>query len=126
MEISRLSKPFVTWPKNMAQSRILMRSTPWGCMVPPVQVLPNEKAKWTELISFREHSPRLSGVVGGYVAANATLVDFVRSHASGFIFTTSLPPSIAAAAATSVRHVRDFGAPKRTKHQERATTLKKS
>lgn len=64
------------------------------------------------------------GVVGGYVAASATLVDFVRSHASGFIFTTSLPPSIAAAAATSVRHVRDFGAPERTKHQERATTLK--
>jgi len=64
------------------------------------------------------------GVVGGYVAANATLVDFVRSHASGFIFTTSLPPSIAAAAATSVRHVRDCGAPERTKHQERAATLK--
>jgi len=64
------------------------------------------------------------GVVGGYIAANATLVDFVRSHASGFIFTTSLPPSIAAAAATSVRHVRDCGAPERTKHQERAATLK--
>ena len=64
------------------------------------------------------------GVVGGYVAANATLVDFVRSHASGFIFTTSLPPSIAAAAATSVRHLRDCGAPERTKHQERAATLK--
>jgi 5-aminolevulinate synthase len=46
------------------------------------------------------------GTIGGYIAASRSLVDFVRSVGSGFIFTTALPPAIAAAAITSVRHVR--------------------
>ena len=46
------------------------------------------------------------GVIGGYVAASATICDFIRSFASGFIFTTSLPPVVAAGALTSVRHLR--------------------
>jgi 5-aminolevulinate synthase len=65
------------------------------------------------------------GVVGGYIAASQKLVDFVRSRASGFIFTTSLPPAVAAAAAASVRHVRDNGQEKRERHQERAAKLKR-
>jgi len=64
------------------------------------------------------------GVIGGYIAASASTVDFVRSCGSGFIFTTSLPPAIAAAALTSVRHV--SGHPElRVRHQERAASLKR-
>ena len=64
------------------------------------------------------------GVVGGYIASTAATVDFVRSCGAGFIFTTSLPPAIAAAALASVRHVSSH--PElRVRHQERAATLKR-
>ena len=63
------------------------------------------------------------GVVGGYIAGSAAMVDFIRSHASGFIFTSSLPPAIAAGARASIRHVKSAGT-LRERHQERARALK--
>jgi 5-aminolevulinate synthase len=64
------------------------------------------------------------GVVGGYIAGSAAMVDFVRSCGTGFIFTTSLPPAIAAGALASIRHVSSHP-DLRVRHQERAATLKR-
>ncbi len=64
------------------------------------------------------------GVMGGYIAADADLVDAIRSHASGFIFTTSLPPVLTAGALASIRWLKAHGEV-RARHQERAAALKR-
>ena len=63
------------------------------------------------------------GVIGGYVAASATICDFIRSFASGFIFTTSLPPAVAAGALTSIRHLK-VSSEERERHQNRVARLR--
>jgi 5-aminolevulinate synthase len=64
------------------------------------------------------------GVMGGYIAADAVIVDAIRSYASGFIFTTSLPPALTAGALASVRYLKAHDE-LRQQHQERAATLKR-
>ena len=64
------------------------------------------------------------GVVGGYIAGSAALCDFVRSYGTGFIFSTAMPPAVAAAALASVRYLKEHNEV-REKHQERAATLKR-
>jgi len=63
------------------------------------------------------------GTMGGYIAANKYIIDTVRSFASSFIFTTSLPPAIAAGALASVKHLKQSNL-ERMKHQENAEKLK--
>jgi 5-aminolevulinate synthase len=64
------------------------------------------------------------GVMGGYIAASADLVDAIRSYASGFIFTTSLPPALTAGAVASIRWLKEHNEV-RVRHQERAASLKR-
>lgn len=63
------------------------------------------------------------GTLGGYIAANANIIDAVRSYAPSFIFTTALPPTVAAGATAAVRHLKASGV-EREKHQRMAALTK--
>jgi 5-aminolevulinate synthase len=63
------------------------------------------------------------GTLGGYIAADAAIIDAVRSYAPSFIFTTTLPPMVAASACAAVRHLKASGA-ERARHQRMAALTK--
>jgi 5-aminolevulinate synthase len=63
------------------------------------------------------------GTMGGYVAGSSLMVDFLRGHAPGFIFTSSMPPFVAAGAMAAIRHLRKSRV-ERAKHQERVAVVK--
>ena len=63
------------------------------------------------------------GVMGGYITASRNLCDFVRSFASGFIFSTALPPAIAAGATASIRHLKHSQI-ERVRHQNRVKIVR--
>ena len=65
------------------------------------------------------------GVIGGYIAGNSSLIDAIRLTASGFIFTTSLPPAITDAARVSIRYLKDSST-ERERHQSVISKVKKS
>ena len=64
------------------------------------------------------------GLIGGYIAGTKELIDFIRSFAPGFIFTTSLPPAIVVGAVVSINHLKN-NAQLREQHQFNARYLKK-
>ena len=93
------------------------------CMVHVVAALPKSEGLMDELDIIEGTLAKAYGTMGGYIASNNNIIDVIRSFASSFIFTTSLPPAIAAGALASVKHLKESSIERKI-HQERAKSLK--
>ena len=65
------------------------------------------------------------GLMGGYIAGDKLMIDAIRSYAPGFIFTTSIPPSLAAGARASIKHLKNSSLERDKMHQSVSVTKKK-
>ena len=98
----------------------------WGDVVRwtlNVMIIAEEKGLMGKIDIINGTLAKAYGVMGGYIAASDKMCDAIRSYAPGFIFTTSLPPAVAAGAAASVTYLKTDQAI-RAKHQSQARTLK--
>lgn len=93
-----------------------------------ITVLNEKKSKYTSLVYIPHlilFSGKAFGNIGGYIASTANLVDMIRSYAAGFIFTTSLPPTVLAGALTAVKILRsEEGKMLRSRHQQNVEYLR--
>ena len=97
---------------------------PWACTVRAEAASQSERALLDEIDIVEGTLAKAFGLIGGYIAADRLIVDAIRSMASGFIFTTSLAPAIAAGAIASVQHLKVSHEERRLQARDMPSLLK--
>ncbi len=107
------------WPRNSARSPISTKCMPWACMARAAAAFADRDELMDRIDIIEGTLAKGFGVMGGYIAANQSIVDAVRSYAPEFIFTTALPPALCAAARASIEHLK-VSQDERQAHQRQA------